>query len=582
MPGTGDTQLFVSTSNGIDRQTIPQVALMHTASLGRWTWRSGLDVRWLAIDQANTFGAQPTYVFTGYLSTNGILGTQAGQEQAVPATTSATVFGATGGPTSPLRRFRSVEQEYLTQADWRLRDDLTVNLGVRYSYFGVYREADDAVSNLYAVDGNGNVVPDVHPFSFGRTANRIELAGDLPFYQPDRNNLQPRLGIAWDVGGRGATVARAAFGLYHDRFYQFIFSGTLTNPPLAASSNAANVPFNLDQPFPFSPVTTPPQIQAVDPTIENPWTHRFNVAVEQRLGGASSVTVAYVGSRARGLIRTLDPNGSGFIPQNLRPDPRFTDERLYSNFSHADYDALQVHARGRLSRVDFTAAYTFGRLLDDCALDRVIFPRQPSLINLGANATQSGIQSGGALFVDRPREADRGVSDLDVRHTLAISHLVELPLGVTLGGIVRVRSGTPFTITLGTDVNDDGDSSLDRPALLGSLDDLYAGGDSKTQYLVPRDQALALLGVPQPVTDPFAAMPRNALRSPAVATYDVSIIKRFDVGRTRLGVELNVFNVFNRVNLGVPAANLSSFGTPNLRFGEIQTTATAARQLQQV
>lgn len=582
-PGTGDSQFFVSTSSGIDRQHVPQISATHTWTRGRWTWRTGLDVRAPRIDQANVFTAQPMYTFTGFLGPNGILGTSATQAQAVAGSAAATVFGAEGGPTSAMRRLRSIEQEYFTQADWRLRPSVTLNLGLRYSYFGVYREADNAISNLYAVDGNGTLRPDVSPFEFGRTANRIAAIGDdVPFYQPDRNNWQPRLGIAWDVGGRGSTVTRAAYGLYYDRLYQLIFSGVITNPPFAVSSSAANVPFAISQPFPFSPSTAPPAVQGIEPLVKNPYTHRFNVSVEQRLTGASSVTASYVGSRARDLIRTLDPNGAGLIAQALRPDPRFTDERIYDNYSSADYDALQLFLRGRLpGGIDVTTAYTYARMLDDNALDRTFFPRLPSLINVDADPDAAGIQGTAASWRPRPTSADWGRSDFDVPHTLAASHVWALPWGIWFNGILRVRSGTPFSVTLGRDVNDDGDASRDRPAPIADLNAVYQSGGDKRQYLVPYATAVDLFTVGRPVTDPGAAMARNAFRSPIVATYDLSLVKRFTWGNGRqVDVDVNVFNLFNRANLGVPQANLTSFGTPNARFGEITNTVTAARQMQ--
>jgi hypothetical protein len=77
------------------------------------------------------------------------------------------------------------------------------------------------------------------------------------------------------------------------------------------------------------------------------------------------------------------------------------------------------------------------------------------------------------------------------------------------------------------------------------------------------------------------AIDRNALRGPTVATYDVSLIKRFRIGEQALfGFEVNAFNVFNRTNFANPQSNLTSFGTPNQLFGQIQTTRTPPRQLQ--
>jgi outer membrane receptor protein involved in Fe transport len=129
--GTGDTDLFVSTSGGIDAQTIPQVAILHTWTRGGLTLRSGAELRRLIVNQANVFGAQPVFTFQGYLGRNGLLGESASQPQAITATSAATVFGEQGGPRTALRGVRSTQQEYYAQADWRLRRDVTLNLGLR-------------------------------------------------------------------------------------------------------------------------------------------------------------------------------------------------------------------------------------------------------------------------------------------------------------------------------------------------------------------------------------------------------------------------------------------------------------------
>jgi hypothetical protein len=168
----------------------------------------------------------------------------------------------------------------------------------------------------------------------------------------------------------------------------------------------------------------------------------------------------------------------------------------------------------------------------------------PSLVNLGASPA-AGFQGGlPGQWVTRPVDVDWGTADFDVRHSLIVSHLIDLPFrsnrrwmnnliaGWTLAGIFVARSGEPFSLRLGPDVNDDGNAFSDRPALLsGSVQDLYASGQvDRTQYLVPKSQADQALGNPDPVTDPFAMMPRNAVRSPWLRQYDVSVRKRLSIG----------------------------------------------------
>jgi hypothetical protein len=402
------------------------------------------------------------------------------------------------------------------------------------------------------------------------------------------------VGAAWRIGDD--TVLRGAYGLFYDRIFNIMFSGQTNNVPFAVASSAALTPYRFGQVPPVNPST--PSITGVDPSLHNPSMHRFNAAVERQLFGRVSVSAAYVGSRGRDLIRLLEPNGSGAVPQALRPDPRFSDQILLSNYSSSNYDALQIYSRWPShAGVDLTVAYTYSRSKDDFSSDRE-FSRYPSLINLGADPNVAGVQGGGTQFVARPPSADYGFSSFDTPHNLSISYLVDLPFGSgrrwlsdanpvaralaggwSVGGVMLFRSGQPINVTLGRDINDDGDAANDRPGLLtGSASDLYAAGGNRTQYLITQAEALARLGVPSNVTDPSTALPRNALRGPGLAVVDLSIVKRIGLGqRTSVALEVNAFNLFNRVQFANPIAALS-----NPRFGQIISTRSdyLPRQIQ--
>jgi hypothetical protein len=594
--GTGlNSAGVLGTSAFLDNQRIPEVSALHTWQRGRLTLRSGLDIAGFTIDIHNGAG-RPAYTFTGFAGPNGLLGAGPSQSQAVATSAAASIFGVGGGPTSALRQFTSSRQEYFTQADIRLANTLTANIGLRYSYTDVYQETSNAVANLYAVDASGAIVKDVHPFTYGRTANRLDPIGD-EMYAPDRNNWQPRLGVAWDVSGRGTTALHAAYGAYDDRFFQLVFSaqgGLVNNPPFTLASNAANVPFVLGDALPV--VTGTPSIFGVDPTIRSPRVHRVNAGVEHELWPSLTLTADYVGTFGRGLFGVTDANGGAGVPRALRPDTRFSTVRLITNTSASDYHALQLVARQRhRSGLSFSVAYTLADAKDDSSAEA--FAIFPGLVNTGASSG-TGFQGGGVdAWLERPRAADWGPAVGVSRHTLVASHVFELPFGTdrrwlsdaptalgaivggwSLSGILSVRSGETIDLRLGADANDDGDAG-DRPALIaGSLDDLYATDGDKTQFYVTRDRAIEILGAASAATDPFAVVRRNALVGPSIWFYDVSLSKRTAItSRVHLSVEVNAFNLFNRANLGAPIATLS-----DARFGQIVATAagTTPRQLQ--
>jgi hypothetical protein len=599
--GPASAPFFRAAINGafIDNQTTPQLSVLHTWQRGQMTWRSGADLRSLHNNVANISSGQPVFEFTNSLAgANGIYGLNPQATETVTVSTRLTAYGVDGsGPTTPMRGYRSRQQEYFVQNDWRLRRDLTLNLGLRYSLFGVWREVNNALSNLFAVDGSGNLVPAVNPFKFGRTQNRIaRLTDDLRYYNPDYNNFQPRLGFAYDLLGRGRTVVRAGYGVYYDRIIQIQFTGAVGNVPYAISSATANVAFRLSQALPITAAPNP-AITIVNPEIENPRTHRWNIAVEQQLGKDTSVTVAYVGMRADNLWGQAQPNGFGGFPTAARPDPRFTTQQLIDNLNLSRYRALQITAKRRFVRgLDFTAAYTFGEAKDNNSRDS--FTTSPTFLNSGANPAQSGVQGTGANFTPRDSRADFGLSEFDVRHNLTFTHVLELPVGRgrallasanglvnallggwSLNGLAVLRSGEPINILRGIDFNDDGDATADRPALVsGSLNDLYRrGAGERTQYLIPQVDALTRLATPTTI-DPQAMIPRHALRAPRILFYDLSLLKRFVAKeRYNIGFEANFFNLFNRANVGAPVNNLS-----NSLFGQITSNLFGAnpRQIQ--
>jgi hypothetical protein len=577
----------------LDAQTVPQAAVTHSWTRSGWTLRTGLDLRWVAANFINKNFPRPTYNFVGLTGPNGILGSSPASAEAVAQVATQTIFGANGGPTTPLRGWRSPQQEYFAQFDWRVRRGLTLNLGLRYSYFGVYREVNDGLSNLYATGPNG-AENGTDPFEYGRTANQVlTLGDDRPFYSADRNNFQPRLGFAWNIGGSDRSILRGAFGLYNDRLYQLLISDSARNVPYAVTGNATNVPFAVGRPVPINAQT--PTFFAVNPALRNPLIRRYNLSFEQRLGENTSVTAAYVRTDGTSLFMPVDPNFTGAYPQAQRPDPRFADQRLLTNDAFSKYHALQIYARRRTAQgLTFTASYAWSRYWEITSNDTG--PQLPTVINTGATPAP-GFQIGPT--VQRPIDSEYGPSENDAPQALAVSAVWDVPVGrrrkvlagmpgvldAIIGGwslssLVNARSGNTFDVQLGQDVNDDG-AFNDRPAL-ASGSNLEAvqrrDGFDKTQWLVPQSTATQVLVVPSNVTDPFASIRRNSFRGPSLFIVDASLTKRFALGeRFGLQFDANAFNILNRANFRPPVSTLTS-----PFFGQIQATAvnSTPRQIQ--
>src|SRR5262245_5990746 len=161
-----------------DNQRTPQLSMTHHWSSGGLTVRSGLDARLYRIGVSNLNAAQPQFTFASMVGANGLIGATPDQREAVALSATLSAFGNSGGPTTPLRNYRSGQTEAFSQIDWRARPDLTVNAGLRYAVFRQYRETSDALSNLYLRNPAGDVEPGRSTNQLGPVGTAIALTGD--------------------------------------------------------------------------------------------------------------------------------------------------------------------------------------------------------------------------------------------------------------------------------------------------------------------------------------------------------------------------------------------------------------------
>ncbi len=208
---------------------------------------------------------------------------------------------------------RIPEYNFYGEDQWRIKPNLTLNIGARYEYVSVPTEAKGRIDYLY---------------------------------HDDKNNIEPRVGFAWSpefksgllsklFGSQGDSAIRGGYGIYHGRIFQSVFSqggaGLRFNPPNAltynqSASTTANTsaifnPNNLQDPtngFVFVPGPQPQRHTEtlVDPGLEMPYTQQWNLTVERQLPLRSRLSISYTGNRGIGLLRfaqtnlpSIDPNG---------------------------------------------------------------------------------------------------------------------------------------------------------------------------------------------------------------------------------------------------------------------------------
>jgi hypothetical protein len=251
-----------------------------------------------------------------------------------------------------------------------------------------------------------------------------------------------------------------------------------------------------------------------------------------------------------------------------RPNQRFTTRRIIQNDLIADYDAVSLILRRRMSQgLQADAHYTWSRTRD--------------------MATHSN--GGGETMDNYNIERDYGPANWDVPHRFVASYIYDVPFlkdssnpvlkyvvaGWQIGGATTIQSGTPVNVTIGTDRANIGRSGIQRPNLVGSAPKLNCQQSPTNRDLINCFDASAF-ALPAPFT--FGNAPRNLLRGPKVVFTDLTMAKNIPVsGDVRLQVRAEIFNAFNNVNYGQPNA---VFGSAT--FGRISATSTGYPNMRQV
>ena len=347
-------------------------------------------------------------------------------------------------------------------------------------------------------------------------------------------NLAPRLGVAWDPFGTNKTSIRGGYGIF--------YNNVLTNVPLFTTflgGQTSVLIVNPGYPDPYSrgtSVSQPLSTYIAQPNEPLPRAYHTTAGAQRELAGGISVSVDYVRSTGRNLIRLVDTNPV-LPPAFTRPDPARGFVRVLESTGFSDYDGLLVAAKSRLGdRGVLQVAYTLSRYKTTTEAENAL-PQQDDL----------------------NKDDSYGYGNYDQRHRAVISAYGMLPGEIQIGGVLTARSALPFNITTGRDNNRNGNTT-DRP-------DLATGARAGTDDMLNRASFV----------DPGTRagnLPRNAGRGASFWQLDARVAKRIRVGRAQAEALIEAFNVTNRVNYNSPVGNLASalFGRPN--------SALDARQVQ--
>lgn len=474
------------------------------------------------------------------------------------------VFLQGGG--QPDRLFRSGYYAAYLQDEYKVRSNLTLNLGMRYDVWTAYDELHNRMSKF---------VPGQQSTVFADAPTGFVFFGDkgVPksMVGTPKGNVGPRFGFAWDPFSRGKTSIRGGAGISYDTItgnsvlQEFLappyFSlAVRVLPPSVANPYAGEInPFS-----PGAPRFQPPLLWATLTNRQQPSSQQWNFGVQQQLGKSYLVEAAYVGNHGLHLLWSQDYNPARFIPGQSSVG-NTDDRRLYPGIgaikyaataASSFYHALDLSFERRFSeKLTFLASYTFSKTIDFVSIDNSASAAEPSFPPYPFNLN-----------------LERGLSQLDTRNLFVLSGTYQLPgladrsswLRHVLGNwqsniIFTARSGHPFTVTDPNDIALNGQSPQ-RPDLIG---DPNNGPKTVNEWF--NTSAFKRLD-PVANAGQIGTEGRNVVIGPGFVNLDFSLAKNIPFAEKRsVQFRAEFFNTLNHPNFQIPVNDISS---PD--FGKIQ------------
>jgi len=548
-----------------------------TVALGPHTIKGGVEIRRDRIALAFINRPNGNFTFNGQYTGNAVADFLLGLPQQYRQ--------ASGDPNMDGQAWTT---SIFVQDEWRPSSSVTLQAGLRYERAAPFAEQGDKLNAFH---------PGEQSTRFPAAPLGLVYPGDprVPrgTYATDANNVAPRVGLVWDVGGDATTVVRGGWGLFYDTpagqgdFFQ---NGTLA-PPFQPLTEVNYSLASADPHFqaPLAGVSGggagfPPGLIFIGwgPRFTTPVAQHVHVSLQRDVSRIVGVEVAYVGSRARNLPMFVEVNPTAPI---LTGTPRqggrllgaFSLVRPTMSIARSTYDSLQASARiRRWHDLTALASYTWGHAIDDV-----------SGLNIGGEArpmlpvSLADLSAGGGPTVDAMLAHEKGDALFDARHRFVFSANYVLPALEDRGGLVHhalggwsvnaiVQAQTGFALTVTEPVDVALQSLTNRPDL--SCDPNASGSHTIAQWFDTRCFSRLTLAA-------NAAQVGNAgrgvVRGPGFARTDLSFVKAFELPKEQT-VELRIeaFNLFDQARYGNPGL---SIGAPT--FGVI-TSADDGRIVQ--
>jgi uncharacterized membrane protein YgcG len=535
---------------------------------GKHTWRWGGDFRRIQLNTEASTDARGTFVFTG-ANTAQIVG-----GQPMPNTgfdfadfllgfPQQTRLQTAAQPGDNNYHFRGNSWDLYVQDEWKLRGNLSFNLGLRYEYVSPFTELNDRIANLILSPG----------FPSGTPAVTLVQPGQgypASLVRPDRNNFAPRVGIAWKATPQ--MVLRAGYGInYNTTAYQAIAQQLAFQPPFSLTQTnvqavAGDLTLKSGFPTPAKGVVT--NNFAVDPNYRLGYVQIWNLDVQQTIKPTLLLNLDYTGTKGTRLDIVDDPNRTptGILIPSVQP---FNWEIAQgASVAHAGTARLRKRLQHGIS---IGGSYTFSKSIDNAS-------------TIGGGAT---VVAQNALKLAE----ERGLSSFDQRHKFTADYLWELPFGhdrrwLTGNGALRamfgdwnwsgdwtIASGLPFT-----------------PRVLGNISDVNRGTNGTLRANVVPGQPVSISdqSIDQwfntaafviPAAGEFGDARRNSIEGAGSRVFNMAFTKIIPLKESRtLEVRAQLANVFNMPQYAAidTTVNSPSFGRV-VSVGSMRTIQVTAR-----
>jgi outer membrane receptor protein involved in Fe transport len=427
------------------------------------------------------------------------------------------------------------------QDDWRLTPRLTLNAGIRYDLVTGFAIDQVGVTNFDKLQAAGQS---------GLFNGVVGFQEWGPSIREDYNNIQPRIGIAWDVFGNGRDLFRTGWGIYYDFGYT---NANILFPGLSAQggsgviftvTNTAGIK-NPDGSFfaygqPISNIASQNQVNPAGPffssnvavpRVRQPFTQQFSVGWSHELNASTVIDADYVHVEGKDLgvrwpLNTITPSGTrryaslGFSPAN---------PTMNMSIGASKFDGFNIGMRRRMAnnwQLNGWYQWSSARGLGGLGLDE-----------LTTNLVQDA--------VDPLNDVQWGPSArTDARHKVTISAVINLPWDVYVSPVFRYRSALPLHIWTGYDVNADG-ANNDIYTTAYRFTGIDSAGNGQFEEIGPCETI-------------------NCGRGAALSQFNLRVSKAFKFGG-RYSVEAiaEIFNMFNAINpnFGIGASSSSRIYT---------------------